>query len=117
MSNHPSPTQELQALAVTALLGSDRAARAGETPAALLARAAIAGMRARAGCRRRAAAISVETCPMETCAIATASQTAILERLLASPETALIHEWCTLARARDLGKSLCHSAFAVVFGG
>lgn len=92
----------LKDLGVTALLGSDRAAREGETPATLLTRAAAAGLRARAGRRCRAAVQAVETCPSETRSVANVLQTATLERLLASPDATLIREWCTLANAREV---------------
>lgn len=85
-----------------ALLGSDRAARVGVTPATLLTRAAVAGLRARAGRRCSAAVEAVGTCPVDARSAATASQAAILERLLASPDAALIREWCTHAQARGV---------------
>jgi hypothetical protein len=102
MNTGAAPTRVLKDLGVTALLGSDRAARAGETPAALLARAAVAGVRARAGRRCRAEVEAVEACPADARAAATASQAATLERLLASSEGALIDEWCVLALGRGV---------------
>lgn len=102
MSTRATPLGDLKELAVTAMLGSDRAARTGDTPATLLTRAAVAGMRARAGRRCRAAAEAVETCPADARSDATASQAALLERLLAMPEPGLIQEWCTLAHAREV---------------
>ena len=98
MSTGEAPSRVLKELGVTALLGSDRAARDGEAPAALLARAAVAGLRARAGRRCRAAVEAVSTCPAESRPAATASQAAMLEQLLASPDAAMIQEWCTLAQ-------------------
>jgi hypothetical protein len=103
MSTADRPTWALKELGITALLGTDRAARDGETPAALLAQVAVAGVRARAGRRCRVAARAVEVCPPETGSPATTAQAALLERLLASPDAALIHEWCTLALARHVG--------------
>lgn len=96
------PSRVLKELCVTALLGGDRAARDGDSPATLLTRAAVAGMRARAGRRCSAAVESVVSCPVDARSAATASQAAILERLLASPDAVLIHEWCTLAEERGV---------------
>lgn len=102
MSTGATPSRDLKELGVTALLGMDRAARQGESPATLLTRAAIAGARARAGRCCRVVGDAVGTCPADTRSAATASQTAMLERLLASPDAPLIHEWCTLARERGV---------------
>ncbi|MBS0198188.1 MAG: hypothetical protein JSR77_15650 [Planctomycetes bacterium] len=102
MSAGEGPSRVLKELSVTALLGTDRTGREGGTPATLLARAAVAGTRARAGRRCRAVVEAVVTCPEDSCAAATASQTATLERLLVSPDADLIQEWCTLARARGV---------------
>ncbi len=102
MTTGMSPSRGLKALGVTALLGSDRAGREGETPAGMLARAAVAGMRSRAGRRCRADGQLIEACPADKRAAATASQSAILDRLLASPDAAMIHEWCVLAGARGV---------------
>ncbi len=96
------PSRVLSDLAVTALLGTDRVTRVGAGPATLLAQAAVAGVRARAGRQCRVAVQAVEACPVEARAEANASQGAILERLLDSPEAALIDEWCTLAQARGV---------------
>lgn len=102
MSTGAGPMQILKELGVPALLGSDRSARVGETPATLLTRAAVAGLRARAGRHFGAATEAVATCPVDTLSAATESQAATLERLLAPPDAALIHEWCTLAQARGV---------------
>lgn len=102
MSTVTAPPFVLTDLGAMALLGSGRAARDGETPTTLLTRAAVAGMRARAGRRCRTAVRAVETCPAESRSAATPFQTATLERLLVSPDAALIHEWCTLARTRGV---------------
>lgn len=102
MSTAGGPSRVLIELGVTALLGCDRAAQDAATPATLLARAAVAGTRARAGRRCCASVEAVVTCPAETRAVATASQAAPLERLLSSPDAALIHEWCVLAQARGV---------------
>jgi hypothetical protein len=102
MNAEMGPAQVLKAMGVSVLLGSDRSVRDGETPRMLLARAAVAGLRSRAGHRCRVAVQSIEACPEETRLEATAAQAAILDRLLASPDAALIGEWCTLARARGV---------------
>lgn len=102
MSTGAGPSQILKQLGVAALLGTDRTAQTAETPAKLLARAAVAGVRARAGRRCRALVTPVESCPADTRSPASASQSATLERLLASPDAALIHEWCTLAQSRGV---------------
>lgn len=102
MSTTEGPLRVLKDLGVTALLGSDRSARTGETPATLLSRAAVSGMRARAGRRIRASWEAIAGCPVDTHPAATTTQAATLERLLSSPDAALIHDWCVLARARGV---------------
>jgi hypothetical protein len=102
MSSGAGPSRVLKELGVAALLGSDRTGREGDTPAGLLTRAAVAGVRARAGRHCRATVRAVEACPAEARSPAKASQTATLERLLASPDAALIHEWCVLAQSRGV---------------
>lgn len=99
MSAGADPLQALRDLGVTALLGTDRAARGDQTPTAILSRAAVAGTRARAGRRCRDAASDVEPCPADLCPNATVAQVATLERLLSSLDATLIQEWCTLAQA------------------
>jgi hypothetical protein len=102
MSGVMPPSRVLKDLSVAALLGSDHSANAGETPTTLLRQAAAAGMRARAGRCCRATVEALEICPADTRSVATALQSATLERLLASPDAALIEEWCTLARSRGV---------------
>lgn len=102
MNNGDQSSRGLKELSVRALLGTERAAQSGETSATLLARAAVVGLRARAGRRFRATAGPAESCPPDATAAASVSQAAMLERLLASPDAALIQEWCVLAHARGL---------------
>lgn len=102
MNAGAGPSGELKALSATAVLGIDRSGPDGETPGAVLTCAAVAGMRALAGRRCNANVQLIEACPAETRSAATASQSAILELLLASPDAALIQEWCLLARARGV---------------
>lgn len=102
MSFGAEPSRVLKELGVAALLGSDRTAGAGNTPETLLRMAAISGLRARAGRRFHASGDPVEPCPSDDRSAATASQTATLERLLASPDAALINEWCSLAQSRGV---------------
>ncbi len=102
MSTATSPSRELRDLSITAMLGTDRASQEGTTSASLLARAAVVGVRARAGRRCGAVAQPIATCPTESRPSASVSQAAILDRLLASPDAALIEEWCVLAVTRGV---------------
>jgi hypothetical protein len=102
MSADVSPARALKDLAVVAVLGSDRAARGGETPMGVLVGAAVAGARLRAGRRCCAAVQRIDECPIETGVVASEKQVATLERLLALSDAAMIEEWCSLAKTRGL---------------
>ena len=102
MSADVSPARAMKDLAVIAVLGSDRAARGGETPMGVLVGAAVAGARLRAGRRCGAAVQRIDECPIETGVVASEKQVATLERMLALSDAAMIEEWCSLAKARGL---------------
>lgn len=102
MSRRAGPSQELTSLSVAAVLGSDRAGKNGEAPSKMLDRAAVAGARARAGRRSNVTTQPIEPCPVEARAVATLAQGATLTRLLASPDAAMITEWCALAGTRGV---------------
>lgn len=97
-----SPVRVLKDLSVQAMLGTSRAGPSGASAESFLTLAAVSGARARAGRRHRETADAVEVCPKDDRAVANAAQSALLERLLSSPDGALIREWCVLALARSV---------------
>lgn len=95
MSTTASPRGQLAGLLAGAMIGSDRAGNI--TPDKLLTTAAVCGLRMRAGLRGDARSQRIEPCPAETAPLASVGALAILDRLLAEPDAALLEEWATLA--------------------
>lgn len=101
MSTSGAESDGVQQLAITATLGTERAG--GKLPpAALLTEAAWALTRQRAGCRTTPVTATLPICPQETKPTATPTATALLHRLLASPDAGLINEWASLASSRGV---------------
>jgi hypothetical protein len=103
-----SPINELAQVATAAIIGSSRAKSAGAeaTPTRLLARAAIAGCRARAGLAPQlvsqmvtrsgpqAAGGPLGFAPAESRSSAKAVQRTLLRRIVTVRDTSLLEEWC-----------------------
>lgn len=94
-----TPPALLKQLAAVAAIGTDRSASA-LRPDELLRQAAAHGLRARAGFRPSRDAPTIPECPADPTPVASAAQTATLRQLLATPDAALLLEWCELAQTR-----------------
>lgn len=97
-----TPAAQLDALCVTAILGTDHASSGSIEPSTLLNRVSVAAIRARAGRVFHAQAQEIQPCPPDPRPIASPKQTAFLERLLRKPDPEVILEWCTYADNKGL---------------
>lgn len=92
----PNPPAELRQLAVQLTLGLDRAG-AGTSPAEVLARCVVLGMRSRAGFSPTTAPNATEVCPQDSRPECSEPAAAILHQLLQVPDADTLLEWCRLA--------------------
>lgn len=99
--NGPAPSQRMQDLAATAMIGTDRSGAAGK-PDALLTQAAVLGTQARAGLRPRTISGRIAPCPPDATPIAGPAPTATLMRLLRDPDVGLLSEWSELASQKKV---------------
>lgn len=102
MSVNTSPSAVLREVAIAAVLGTDRTGPSPNAPGALLARAAVAQARARAGRSPGSGASDVRPCPPQTRIAATPSQAAFIERSLMDFEFNMIDEWAQLAEIKGV---------------
>lgn len=101
MSDAASPAGQMRKLAASVMIGADRSGGA-DTPGAVLAQAAVAGARYRAGFKPRTVKNSMDERPADPRPVAPAAAMATLARLLGDPDAGLIEEWAGLAQAKGV---------------
>lgn len=97
-----TPPAQLEALCVTAILGTDHASSGSLDPSVLLTRVSVASTRARAGRVFHAEVNGIPPCPLDPRPITTPRQTSFLEALLRKPDAEVILEWCTYIDSKGL---------------
>lgn len=95
-----NPVEQLQALAATAVIGTERGSGSVDASGKLLTNAAFLGSKARAGYRPRCNATAIPAPPIDPRPVAPERAMGTLLRLLADPDAETIDEWGRLAQSR-----------------